>query len=547
MKTIVISMIATMLCLTCTASADLVVNEVLANEPGGETSLEWIELYNNSSGLANFAYYELHVTSGTQDTIFRPIGTMGGGEYVVFCRDSIRYEEHWGDSSGFWSDSLPLESYDIYEIPIRLSNSAGRVALYDLTTIPATLISELVWTESGLDGYSWERVHSSSSTIGQSLDPSGSTPGAINSITPLPRDLALEQALPSSDGGLTLIGFRIVNRGLTTVTDAILELYEFDSTVTDSLGDLVAGETVGVVDSGYAVLLIGQYQFPGYYQRLIGSLLVTDDNRPNNNRLVLTAPGSEYPPIILSEFLANPDPNSGSEWVELRNISDSSFDLGSWQIGDSSGLVTLLAAPPIDPNEYLVLVQDSTAFRTQYPLFIGKCYRPPSWRELNNGSDSVRLVDAFGIQADRFYYTSTYPDNHTWSRAESGEYEGRWGRSEDSGGTPGAANRVRFAPEGSQSLQITVEPRIISPDGDGRDDSTVIRIQASAATSYTLKLYDCHGRLVRTLEEGAADLRQEYVWRGETDSSERLPIGIYVLYFEAVGVESGRKTIVVAR
>ena len=118
---------------------------------------------------------------------------------------------------------------------------------------------------------------------------------------------------------------------------------------------------------------------------------------------------------------------------------------------------------------------------------------------------------------------------------------------EDAGETPGEANRVRFAPEGSQSLQITVEPRIISPDGDGRDDSTVIRIQASIAPAYLLKLYDCRGRLVRTLEEGAADLRQEYVWRGETDSGSKLPIGIYVLYFEAVGVESGRTTVVVAR
>jgi hypothetical protein len=487
-------------------------------------------------------FYQLNVYSATDSAVFLPDDTIAPHQYFVYCRDKLRFEEHWGDSSGVWGDASS-ENYPLGQLSFQLTNPGGRVAAFRLTALQ----SELTWTASGNDGYSWERVHSSTSTIGQSIDPSGSTPGAINSITPLSRDLALEQALPSSDSGLTLIGFRIVNRGLTTVTDAILELYEFDSTVTDSLGDLVAGETVGVVDSGYAVLLIGQYQFPGYYQRLIGSLLVTDDNRPNNNRLVFTAPGSEYPPIILSEFLANPDPNTGSEWVELRNISDSSFDLGSWQIGDSSGLVTLLAAPPIDPNEYVVLVQDSTAFRTQYPLFIGKCYRPPSWRELNNGSDSVRLVDAFGIQADRFYYTSTYPDNHTWSRAESGEYEGRWGRSEDSGGTPGAANRVRFAPEGSQSLQITVEPRIISPDGDGRDDSTVIRIQASAATSYTLKLYDCHGRLVRTLEEGAADLRQEYVWRGETDSSERLPIGIYVLYFEAVGVESGRKTIVVAR
>ncbi|MCX6835451.1 MAG: lamin tail domain-containing protein [candidate division Zixibacteria bacterium] len=542
MKTIVVSMIVLLLCLTRTAFADLVVNEVLANEPGGETSLEWIELYNDSPTAANLVFYQLKIYSAADSAVLSPGGTIAPFQYSVFCRDTIRFEEHWGDSSGVWGDAAK-ENYPVSQLSFQLSNSGGRVAVFRLTA----LLSELVWTASGTDGCSWERLSPASLEIAQSVNPAGSTPGEINSITPLPIDLALEAASPSSDSGLTLIGFRIVNRGLTTVTDAILELYEFDPAAVDSLGSLVAGETVGAVDSGYAVLLVGQYQFPGYYQRLVGSLVVPGDYRPGNNRLVFTAPGTAYPPIILSELLANPDPNTGSEWVELKNISDSTFNLASWQLGDSSGLVTLLAAPTIDPSEYVVVVQDSTAFRAQYPLFTGKCYQAPSWREFNNGSDSVRLVDGFNIRSDHFYYASTYPDNHTWSRAESGEDEGRWGRSEDSGGTPGAANRVRFAPEGDQSLQITVEPRIISPDGDGRDDSTVIRIQVSSAPSYLLKLYDCHGRLVHTLEEGAADLRQEYVWRGETDSGERLPIGIYVLYFEAVGVESGRKTIVVAR
>jgi hypothetical protein len=541
-----IIVITMLLCLTCTAYAEVVVNEVLANEPGGSTSLEWIELY-NPSGSVNFAYYELHVISGTQDTVFRPSMTMSAGEYLVLCRDTMRFEEHWGDSSGVWSGTIPPEEYQIYEIPIRLSNDSGRVALYNLTTAPATLVSELVWSTSGEDGYSWERFHYTSTDVAQSVALSGSTPGGMNSISPLPRDLALEDVLPSSDSGLTLLGFRIVNRGLTSVTDGILELYEYDSLAVDSLGDLVAGEVVGEVDSGYAVILVGQYHLSGYYQRLVASLVVPNDDRTSNNRYNFTAPGDAYPPVILSEFLANPDPSTGSEWVELKNVSDSTFNLDSWQLGDSAGLAALTSASTIAPDEYVIIAQDSAAFFLQYPLFVGNCYQPLTWRELNNGSDSVRLFDGFGIQADRFYYFDTHDNNHTWSRAESGEYYGRWGRSEDSGGTPGAVNLVRFVPEGAQSLQITVEPQIISPDGDGRDDSTVIRIQVSEARAYLLKLYDCNGRLVRTIQDEAADLLQEYVWRGENDSGEKLPIGIYVLYFEAVGVESARKTIVVAR
>ena len=542
MRTTVIGTLFLLICLCFPASADLVVNEVLSNEPGGETSLEWIELYNNSADSVNLMFNQLKVYSATDSAVFLPGGTIHAQEYFVLCRDTLRFEERWGDSSGVWGD-VAEEDYPLGQLPFHLINTWGRVAVFRLTALQ----SELIWTGSGTDGYSWERYHALSDAVAQSVDPSGATPGAMNSISPLPRDLALEDVLPSSDDGLTLLGFRIANRGLTTVTDAILELYEFDSLAGDSLGDVIAGEVVGEVDSGLTVILVGQYQLPGNYVRLIGNLVVPNDDRTNNNRLLFTAPGEAYPPVILSEFLANPDPTSGSEWVELKNVSDSTFDLSDWQLGDSSGLVALTTVPLILPGEYLVVAQDSASFRGQYPQFLGTCCQPPSWREFNNGSDSVRLFDSFGIQADRFYYSDTYDNNHTWSRGESGEYEGRWGRSEDSGGTPGEANRVRFAPDGTQSLQISIEPQIISPDGDGRDDSTVIRIQVSLAQSYLLRVYDCRGRLVRTLEEDVTDLRQEYVWRGEDDSGTRLPIGIYVLYFEAVGVESTRKTIVVAR
>jgi len=525
-------------------TADVVVNEVLANEPGDDVSLEWVELYNDSPLSANLAFFQLRVYAGTDSTMFLLDGTMAPRSYLVFCRDSIRFEEHWGDSSGVWGDDPASESYPIDRLGLQLANSGGRVALFRLSS----LISELSWTESGQDGYSWERVASTLPEIGQSIDPSGSTPGRINSLTPMPIDLALDSVQVYADSGLATLAFHIANRGRATVSNGVLVLYEFDAQAADSLGDLIVGEAVGSVDSGYTVILVGQYQFPRYYQKLVGVVVVFDDDRPDNNRLVFSAPGDQYPPVILSEFLANPTASPGSEWVELKNIGDTTINLSGWQLGDSIGLAEIVSDELlITPNDYLVIVQDSIDFLTAYPVYDGRLHQPSTWRELNNSSDSLRLFDAFRIQADRLYYASTYESNHTWARSESPEYRGRWGRSEDAGGTPGEANRVRFLPEGTESLEITVDPRIISPDGDGRDDSTIIRIQASDALSYTLKLYDSQGRLVRTLEDEAPDLKEQYVWRGENNGGRKLPIGIYILYFEAAGVESAKKTIVVAR
>ena len=524
------------------ATAEVVVNEVLANEPGGETSLEWIELFNDGSGTANLEFYYLKIyPSG--DSLGLPL-TLGPQEYLVVCRNATRFEQHWGDSSGVWRDS-PNENYAIYEKSFQLTNDGGRVQL--VREVSQTT-SEISWSQPGLDGYSWERVHPALDSVGQSIDPTGSTPGRMNSITPLPVDLALDEVTAGSDSRLTELTFRIVNTGLTTVSNPILELYEFDAGSPDSLGSLIAGESVGPVDSGYTVLLVGRYSLTGYYQKLVANLLIIDDGRPANNKKTFVAPGDKYPPVVLNEFLCNPTPTSGTEWVELKNTSDTIINLAGWFLGDSLGLAVIATTELlIRPQEYLVLADDSALFKSAYPLFTGTLHQPPAWRSLSNSSDSVRLVDIYGIEADRFYYSHAYDSNHTWARSESTENSGRWGRSEDAGGTPGDTNRVRFAPEGSTTLSVSIEPRIISPDGDGRDDSAIIKIQVSRADSYSLKIYDSQGRLVRTIEDEVPDLKEQYVWRGDTDGGQRLPIGIYILYVEASGVESAKKTIVVAR
>ncbi len=528
---------------TASPTADVVINEVLANEPGGAQTLEWTELYNDSPATANLAFYELRVFSGTDSTSFLLDGDISPGGYLLFCRDSVRFEEHFGDSSGIWGDD-PAEDFPVRQLSFQLTNAGGRVALFRLLSLQ----SELAWDEAGDDGCSWERFHPLSDEIAPSVDAAGSTPGRINSRTPLPVDLALASVTPSVQENSTILAFEIANRGLSVVSDATLELHYFDGAASDSLGQLIAAEPVGEVDSGIVVILVGQYQLFGYYQSLIARVDLAGDDRPGNNRLVFTAPGADYPPVILSEFLANPISTFGSEWVELKNISDTTIDLVGWQLGDSIGLADIATSELLlFPDEYLVLADDSAGFSLDYPNFPGNLHQPPAWRELNNGSDSVRLIDVFGVQADCVYYDHAFDGAHTWSRAGSGEREGEWGRSEDAGGTPGEANRVRFAPAGTQTLAITITPRIISPDGDGLDDSAVIVVTVSDAPAYTLRLYDSDGRPVRTFEDGAVDLTEQYVWRGENDSGQKQPIGIYVLYFEATGVESLKKTIVVAR
>jgi len=91
----------------------IVINEVMSNEPGSNTTLEWIELYNNSASQAFINSHTLVI--GTDTVLFSPILRLAPFEYYIICRkllgdaNSPGFETRWGDSSGFWGDT-PFES-----------------------------------------------------------------------------------------------------------------------------------------------------------------------------------------------------------------------------------------------------------------------------------------------------------------------------------------------------------------------------------------------------------------------------------------------------
>ena len=188
------------------------------------------------------------------------------------------------------------------------------------------------------------------------------------------------------------------------------------------------------------------------------------------------APGSDYPPLILSEFLANPSGGLTTEWVEIKNRSNTFESLTDWRIASGSDRHSIThMADSLSPSGYLVVARDTVSFKSFYSNFRGNLRQPPSgWPTLNNTSDTIRLIDSYGIEADQFAYRSSYDSNYTWCRGETVGTATRWGRSTDAGGSPGEANKVLFAPDES-GLAVTIDPQVFSPDGDGIDDSVSLK------------------------------------------------------------------------
>ena len=522
--------------LSAVGFAGPVVNEAMVNEPIGYQNLEWVELHADSVEAVDLDEYRLTVNNLLVDL---PLGiTIGPDEYLVICRkliataDEASFEGVWGDSSGVWGD---CEAERVLATPVgasfKLKNEEGLIQLWR----GVTLVSELAWDKAGADGVSLERVSHYSDSIAPSIAVGGSTPGFLNSRAPVSHDLALADVKAAVRHGLATITITIANRGLWNSDSAIVELrYADDSTLLQAFG-------VGELASGESTTVALQYQFPDLRTCLL--LQLPDDDRPDDNTLIFYAPGENYPPVLLTEIMAAPSDDSDDEWIEIKNISPEAIYIGAWLIGDRIKLCLIDDGQVmIEPGQRLVLVADPLLFEMTYFWFDGDLLRPLCWAKLNNDGDTVRLVDPFGLEADRFGYVRV-PDG-SFCRGED-DYCDQWGPSEENAGSPGLANSVVFSSPGG-SVHLTVEPALFSPDGDGYEDSVVIHLEAPNMDRFELKIYDRQGRVVHTFNTSEAR-SNSYTWRGGAERGRTLPIGLYVVYFEVPGIGSAKEAVVIAR
>lgn len=161
----------------------VIINEVLANEPGSNTKLEWVELFNADSMQHDLGGW-LFVSK--EDTTVISSGTIiPSGGFLVIARklvaeppDSISFEGYWGDRSGVWGDS-PKEDFPAIEAEISLTNSGGTISLID----PDHSIQSFTWDKDCGDGTSLERISAEENEWFCCIDSNKCTPGKKNSVS----------------------------------------------------------------------------------------------------------------------------------------------------------------------------------------------------------------------------------------------------------------------------------------------------------------------------------------------------------------------------
>ncbi|MGB5138305.1 MAG: lamin tail domain-containing protein, partial [Candidatus Zixiibacteriota bacterium] len=113
-KPLVLSLLFAFSIAHCAFAANrLVINEVMINEPGSETSLEWVELFNAAEDSINLLDYIFIEAADTTRFASHWLPTRA---FVVLSRkplstdNSASFERQWGNASNIWGDDS-LENY----------------------------------------------------------------------------------------------------------------------------------------------------------------------------------------------------------------------------------------------------------------------------------------------------------------------------------------------------------------------------------------------------------------------------------------------------
>lgn len=266
------------------------------------------------------------------------------------------------------------------------------------------------------------------------------------------------------------------------------------------------------------------------------------------------------PDIVINEILFNPKPG-GSDYVEVYNRSDSSVDISTLFLTNknSSGNYGVLkklsdTSRYLLPHAYVVFTEDAARLALDYfvknPAAVVEVSSLPSYA---NAEGTVVLLTKQAMVIDEVHYKEDW-QFPLLANAEGVALEriDPTGKSNDKANWRSAASNAGYGTPGYKNsqyklfqkaiLNITITPKIFSPDGDGIDDAATIQYtMPEGGWVANIFIYDASGRQQRHLVKSAVlGTSGKFRWDGLDEKGRRLPVGQYVIYTEIFNLQ-GKK------
>lgn len=522
-------------------AGDVVINEFMADPTPviGLPEVEFVELYNRSNKYFNLTGWKLgdNATFGTINNAW-----LAPGEYKLLCASA---------SLAVYPTAIRVTSMPL------LNNDADDIILKDNN---GTLIDKISYTDNWYrdpvkkqGGYTLELINPNSICSDHnnwiaSTHELGGTPGLQNAVYDITSDQtppAIKQVLALAPNILTLQ----FNEGLDSLS-ILNALYTFSPHL--HISNIVLTEK-------YPSTVMYEFQddliYSQIYQFTIQNLSDCSGNSENlQGHFVLpdlVMPGD----LVINEILFNPV-TGGSDYVELKNISQKSIDLFELYITNAktgaSNVKQIMGHFILKPNEIAVLTADSLSQLQTYPATVPGRFIQMAIPAYNNDSSTVKILRE-ELVIDKVSYTDKWQfrllDNLKGKALERIDPKGNsndsknWHTAAESigFGTPGRENS-QYAPA-SESGDFHLTSETFSPDNDGFEDFLQINYRMlEPGMVANVTIYDDRGRMIKKVTHNELlGTEGSIIWDGLTTENQKASIGTYVVLFEAFKAEGGSK------
>lgn len=533
------------------AENDVVINEIMADPTPvvGLPEWEYVELFNTTEFTLNLKDWTFLIGNTAKPLPSIPIGPQG---YLILCKADAEPElQAYGPTCGFSGFAI---------------TNAGTTLR--LVAADGTLVSEVSFNDNWYHdadkrngGWSLEQVDPFNPCAGTvnwsaSTDPTGGTPGRLNSIN-APNTTVPQVARLSMLGDDTVLLWFDQQMDRESLKDPSQYLVE-------ELQIHPVEVVCNPVENSSLSLRFDHHFEEGTVYTLVLNGMESCSGQPiaPDTRVLFGIPNEIHPgDILINEILFNPI-EPCVDYVELYNPSVKTFDLSELKLGviresfpdpadttlktitDDSRLFT--------PGSYLLLSTDGYTVCRQYACDPSNCFDMASFPSYANSGGVALLMSRQGVVVDQMAFSEGmhYPllketkgvalERVSWE-VPSDQADNWHSAAEAVGfGTPGYRNSMmRSEPETDEPNPISIEPQVFSPDGDGFDDHCQIHYRLDApGCTLNAYVFSADGRLVRHLVRGelVAD-EGRYVWNGLDARGDRVPMGIYVVVTEVFDME----------
>lgn len=510
------------------SEGDIIITEILSDPTPiiGLPDAEFVEIYNRSDKIIDLN--TLSFLSGDSPNTLTG-GLMLPGEFVVICDD------------GFASDFTPFGKVAFVASMPALTNGGDFVIIADNV---GGLIDRVDYSNSWFEdaekaagGFTLERVgaQADSNCSGNwrgSNDPSGGTPGAVNSINGQFTDTTAPQivAVVAVDAFSILLTFS-KSVSMEEIQEALN--YTVDNGIT-----VVTATPQNANNTSVLLELSGEIQGGTIYNLTVSNAIsdcLGNMSEDDTTRIFGLAEEAEESDIVINEVLFNPR-SGGADYVEFYNRSDKIINFSEFGTAPFQFL----------PGEYIVISEKPdtilSRFNVENPqnLYLGDLPSLGNEVGIITLTLGTTVIDAFLYTDDLHYDLLNDVNGVALERIDPDSptnQSGNWTSAAETVGygTPTAKNSQFVSNEiveNGEFFQITT-PRV-SPDEDGFEDNMLINYKFDEFGYVgNIKIFDNQGRLVKTLLNNQLLATSGILkWDGSTNDKGKARVGIYIFWAE---------------